>query len=376
MSKSLKELTSVLRSQIFTKESLKKIKDNLDKMGVTSDDPITIMHVCGTHEDTLMKYGIRYLLKRDLGDRVRMVAGPGCPVCVSPVQDIDFAIAISNLPNVIIASYGDMVRVPGSTRSLEDQRQRGRAVTTVYSVTDAVKMAVKHSNKRIVFLSPGFETTVPGTAVEVKNRPPSNFFVLSSHRLVPPALTILAELSELTLDGFILPGHVSIIIGENAYRPLVKKYQKASAIAGFEPLDILRGIASLTQQLKDGAPIVANTYGRAVTPKGNTKAQQYMDEVFQTVDAIWRGLGTFKASGLDFRPEYADLDARIVFADQVELEPTREMPPGCLCHKVVIGVIIPQECSLYLNGCTPEAPIGPCMVGLEGTCRISAIYGE
>ncbi|MFW9855104.1 MAG: hydrogenase formation protein HypD [Candidatus Thorarchaeota archaeon] len=376
MNRSLKELTSILRSQTYTKDVLMRIRQDLDKMGITSENPVTIMHVCGTHEDTLMKYGIRDLLKRELGERLRMVAGPGCPVCVSPVQDIDFAIALSNVPNVMITSYGDMVRVPGSTRSLEHQRKNGRDIRIVYSVTDAVKLSLRYKEKNIVFLSPGFETTVPGTAVEVMNKPPSNFFVLSSHRLVPPALNILAELSDLALDGFILPGHVSVIIGERAYESLVDRYQKASAISGFEPLDILQGISAVIKQLKDGIPKVINTYGRAVTHEGNIVAQKYINKVFQTVDAIWRGLGTFSDSGLDFRPEFAHLDARSVFGDQVQVEPTREMPPGCLCHKVVIGVITPHECPLYLTHCTPEMPIGPCMVGLEGTCRINAIYGE
>ncbi|MHA2362507.1 MAG: hydrogenase formation protein HypD [Candidatus Hodarchaeales archaeon] len=375
MKKPLEELISLLRSSETIKHIINQIKKDLDEIGVISE-PLSFMHVCGTHEDTLMKHGLRYMFSTMLNDRIRMVAGPGCPVCVSPVQDVDFAIAVSDLSKVIITSYGDMVRVPGSSRSLEEQRRKGSDVITVYSVTDAVKIAKNNSDKNIVFISPGFETTTPATAIEVLNRPPENFFVLSSHRLVPPALDVLMTLPELQLNGFILPGHVSVIIGEKAYTSFVDKWNKPVAIAGFEPLDLLQGISSVVQQIKDEKPDVKNAYGRAVTFEGNLRAQKAIHEVFHVVDAGWRGLGVFKDSGLEIRPEFAHLDARKEFIDQIELEPVQEIPPGCSCHRVVIGAIGPEECPLFQIECTPESPVGPCMVGLEGTCRIRAIYGD
>lgn len=376
MTDPLQKLVSNLRNQKPVKSLFQKMKENLDTLQFTHERPLVMMHVCGSHEDTLMKNGIRYLIKKELDNRIKMVAGPGCPVCVSPVQDIDFSVAVSDLPNTIITSYGDMIRVPGSTRSLEMQRQKGKDVLAVYSVIDAVKLAKRKPDKKVIFISPGFETTTPATAIEVLNNPPNNFFVLPSHRLVPPALEILMTLPELKIDAFILPGHVSVIIGANAYKEFVKHHRKPSAIAGFEPVDMLMGISSVIQQFVDDNPHVANMYGRAVTDEGNLIAQQSMNTVFEPVSAIWRGLGEFKGSGLDFRSEFSHVSAKEEFIGQIELETPQEIPKGCSCHRVVIGAIEPEQCPLYMTRCTPEKPVGPCMVGLEGTCRIRAIYGE
>lgn len=348
--------------------------ESLDKTKATRQTPFTLMHVCGSHEDTLMKHGLRYLFDTILDNRIRLVAGPGCPVCVSPVEDTDLAVAISKLPNVVVTSYGDMVRVPGSSSSLERERQKGAQVLTVYSVTDAVKMAREKPDKEVVFISPGFETTAPATAIELTNKPPENFSVLSSHRLVPPALEVLANLPDVNLSGMVLPGHVSVIIGRDAYKPFVDKYKVPSAIAGFEPLDMLLGVASVVDQLVSGEAQVANMYGRAVTDEGNQKALAVLSKAFKVVDATWRGLGVFEKSGMELSDEFAQYNARLRF--EVEVEPTKEIPDGCSCHEVVVGKIEPEDCPLFMSVCKPENPIGPCMVGLEGTCRIRAVYGD
>ena len=375
MSNALPQINSDLRNKKNVSILLKEIKEIVFSLpDVSTENPLTFMHVCGSHEDTLMKNGLRYLLTQDLENRIRMIAGPGCPVCVSPVADIDFSVALTDIPDTIITSFGDMIRVPGTSKSLEMQKMKGKKVITVYSITDAVKIARSNPTSKIVFISPGFETTTPATAIELENIPPENFFVLSSHRLVPPALEVLMTLPELHLDGFILPGHVSVIIGMKAYSEFLKNWRKPCAIAGFEPVDMLKGILSLVKQIKDKKPVIDNSYTRAVTYEGNTIAQKSISKVFEVVDASWRGLGVFKNSGLEVRQEFSNYNAREEFKDQIELGKIREMPKGCQCHRVIIGAIEPDECPLYKNRCTPEQPVGPCMVGLEGTCRINAIY--
>ena len=304
------------------------------------------MHVCGSHEDTLMKNGLRSLLITDLDNRVRMISGPGCPVCVSPVEDIDFAVAISDIPNTMITSFGDMIRVPGTSKSLEYQKMKGKKVFTVYSIIDAIKMAEQNPDNKVVFISPGFETTAPATAVQLQNNPPNNFFVLSSHRLVPPALEVLMTLPELHLDGFILPGHVSVITGMQAYANFFDHWHKPCAIAGFEPVDILKGILSLDKQIRNNKPLISNEYTRAVTYEGNKVAQQSIANVFEIVDASWRGLGVFNKSGLEINQKYSNFNARNEFGDQIEIGPVIEIPKGCQCHRVIIGAIEPSQCPL------------------------------
>lgn len=337
---------------------------------------ITIMHVCGTHEDTLMRHGIRFLLEKEF-PKIRMVAGPGCPVCVSPVQDIDFAFQIANkIPNSVLVSYGDMIRVPGTNGSLETARQQGKTVITVYSVSDAVKIAKKHPHREIIFISPGFETTAPTTAIELKNKPPNNFFVLSSHRLTPPALYLLSQHPDLDIQGFILPGHVSVITGSDYYRNFAEEHHIPSAISGFEPVDLILGISSVIKQLADGLATVHNTYTRAVKKEGNPIAKAALEEVFDIVDSRWRALGIIPRSGLELSENYSEYNARIKFEEIKKLvpDPKNDHPTGCMCAEVVIGKIEPTQCPLFKNRCTPETPVGPCMVGLEGTCRIRAIY--
>ncbi|MFW9929632.1 MAG: hydrogenase formation protein HypD [Candidatus Thorarchaeota archaeon] len=375
MNNKISLLTKELRNKQQIKDIFADIKPDYDFLD-KKFDLIPIMHVCGTHEDTLMKNGLRYLLTQEF-PKIKMISGPGCPVCVSPAQDIDIAIELSlKVPNAIITSYGDMVRAPGSHGSLEYARQQGASIITVYSILDAISIAKKNPDKEIIFISPGFETTAPTTAVELKNHPPLNFSVLSSHRLVPPALEVLVHLPDLQIKGFILPGHVSVITGSAYYLSFSDKYHIPCAIAGFEPYDMMLGVRSVLHQLRYQKAIIDNVYHRAVTEEGNVIAKNIMNEVYQIVDADWRGLGKFPQSGLEIAESYSAWNARIKFRAIIDKVPpiSRETPPGCSCPDVVIGKIEPEDCVLFKNACTPENPIGPCMVGLEGTCRIRALY--
>lgn len=377
MSQLLHKLQIELRNKEKIHIILKQIEEDYTYLSQLYES-IPIMHVCGTHEDTLMKNGLRYLLHQEF-PKMRLIAGPGCPVCVSPVTDIDLSLLLATkIKNSIITSYGDMVRVPGSYSSLEKARYNGAEIKTVYSVSDAVKLAHKYHDKEIIFISPGFETTAPATAIEIQNEPPENFSVLSSHRLVPPALDVIMSLPDLPIKGFILPGHVSVIIGSNAYTDIVKKWHISCAIAGFEPVDMIMGLASVLHQIRTETPLIDNAYPRAVTKEGNIIAKAALKDVFTIVDASWRGLGTFPKSGLEISDHYEQWNVHKKFEDVIQANTPlsiREIPPGCSCPEVVIGRKEPEDCKLYMHGCTPEKPIGPCMVGLEGTCRIRALYG-
>lgn len=324
-------------------------------------------HVCGTHEWTITHYGLRSLLP----ESVDVIAGPGCPVCVLPAAEIDEAIFLA-LEGVTLVTFGDLVRVPGSERSLQEARASGGDVRIVYGLGDAVKMAKRKPDKDFVFFAVGFETTAPSTAVEVLNKPPENFSFLVAHRLIPPAMELLLGVGDLHIDGFIAPGHVSTIIGIKPYEIFPKAYHMPTVVAGFEPLDVLFALSMLLQQIKDGEARLENEYNRSVTWEGNMKAQKLMQQVFNVVDGQWRGLGKLPLSALALKEEFATYDARKKYG--IKIERSRDLLPGCLCHLVMIGKIKPPECSLYMEACTPQTPKGACMVSIEGTCRIWAKY--
>jgi hydrogenase expression/formation protein HypD len=271
---------------------------------------------------------------------------------------------------VIITCFGDVLRVPGSKTSLLDAKAEGADVRIVYSVSDAVKMAEKESGKEFAFFAIGFETTTPSTAVEVVAKPPKNISFLVSHRLIPPAMKLLVEMKDLSLNGFIAPGHVSTIIGLEPYEIFPKTYGMPTVVAGFEPLDLLFGVYMILKQLSEGKPRLENEYVRAVNWEGNPKAQELMQRVFAIVDGGWRGIGTIEASKLKLRNEYAAYDANL--RHNVRVEHGVDLQPGCRCHLVIIGKIKPTECPLFMKACTPQKPVGACMVSIEGTCRIWA----
>ncbi len=329
-----------------------------------SRHPMRLMEVCGTHTLSIFRAGIRALLP----ERLRLVSGPGCPVCVTAQEEIDAFLALAKEEGVIITTFGDLVRVPGTRTSLQKERAKGRDIRVVYSSMDAVDIAVNNPERPVVFLGVGFETTAPTVAAAIlsaRQRGIQNFFVFSAHKRVPPALDMLLSLKTVRIDGFILPGHVSVVIGEKAYAPLVRDHRVPSVICGFEPMDILRGILMLVRQLESKTAKLENAYSRVVTREGNAKAMAVLREVFAPVDAPWRGIGVIEESGLQIRDKYARFDAKRAFSVTV---PESEAPRGCACGEVLTGVLMPPQCPLFRKACTPEDPVGPCMVSSEGTC--------
>lgn len=325
---------------------------------------IRIMEFCGGHTHAVFRFGLRELL----ADVVELRSGPGCPVCVTAAADLDRAIALANRPGVILTTFGDMLRVPGSHGDLQAARARGADVRVVYSPADAVALAREHPQQEVVFLGVGFETTAPGIAaalLQAEAQRVPNFSVLSLHKLTPPATCAILEAGEVALDGILGPGHVSAIIGSEAWDFLPRDYGIPVAISGFEPLDLLSAIAALVRAAIHEAPAVINTYARGVRARGNPVALDLLARLFEVRAAEWRGFGSIPASGLYLRPTFAHRDAALRFP--VELTSARE-PPGCRCGEVLRGVLAPPECALYGRLCTPRNPIGPCMVSAEGAC--------
>ena len=326
--------------------------------------PITLMEVCGTHTVAVFRHGIRQLLPKG----VRLLSGPGCPVCVTPNGEIDQAIALAGLPGVILTTFGDMLRVPGSRSSLQQARAAGADVRVVYSPLDAVRLAQTTPDRQVVFFAVGFETTSPavaGALVEAHRLGVPSFSALSAHKVIPPAMKVLLESGETRIDGFICPGHVSTIIGARPYEFIARDHGVPCVVAGFEPLDILQGIDMLVAQVGAAEARVEVQYRRTVRWDGNEAAQRYLAEVFEPQDVAWRGLGVIPQSGLKLRSAYQEFDAARRFP--LETPPEREHP-GCLCGAVLRGAKEPPDCRLFAKGCTPEHPVGPCMVSTEGTC--------
>lgn len=337
-----------------------------------SAGPIRLMEVCGTHTMAIFRHGIRSLLP----EGVSLLSGPGCPVCVTDQQEIDACIALSQLEEVIVATFGDLIRVPGTYTSLQKEMAEGAEVRVVYSAMDAVQLARQNPGKNVVFLGVGFETTTPTVAaaiVTAQKLKLTNFSVFSAHKTVPPALTALMSLPGVKVDGFLLPGHVSVIIGLNGYRSFFAKYRVPCVVAGFEPNDILQAILMLARQIGQGRHLLENAYPRAVNDEGNPKAREVMHQVFEPCEARWRGLGTIAASGLAIRKEYAQFDAVRRFRPAVvEMSP----PKGCACGEILTGAKTPLQCALFRAKCTPLTPVGPCMVSTEGTCAAYYRYHE
>ncbi len=333
--------------------------------------PIRIMEVCGTHTMSIFRHGLRQMLPPE----IHLVSGPGCPVCVTPQGIIDAFIAAAGHPRVIITTFGDMMRVPGSSGSLADARASGADVRIVYSPADAVQMAIQNPEHLVVFLSVGFETTTPliaASILEASRRKIENFCVFPANKTMPPPLRILMQDPALKVDGLLCPGHVSVITGSDAFSFLPEDYGLACAVAGFEPADILYGIAALAAQIESGQPCIENCYGRAVTEQGNLQAKRLVQEVFQPADAEWRGLGTIEKSGLDIREEYSlfDVTKRL----NVQIMPSSE-PAGCMCGSILKGISQPPDCPLFKRACSPASPVGPCMVSNEGTCSAWYRFG-
>jgi hydrogenase expression/formation protein HypD len=355
-----------LRSKRLIRETIKKIH------GLRLKRKVNLMEVCGTHTYTFFRFGLR----SQLAPYVNLISGPGCPVCITEDSYIDKAIYLSKDKRNVIATFGDLMRVRGSASSLYQERARGAQIEIVYSPYQALDLAKRYKDKRIIFLGIGFETTAPLIASVVRQAKRiglKNFLVLVGHRLIPPAMEALCQDPQINVDGFICPGHVSTIIGLLPYRVIVEKYKKGCVVCGFEPLDVVLGVYMLLLQVKKAYPKLENEYKRVVKKEGNTTARKIMYEVFQIGDGGWRGLGVIKESGLHLREEYRDFDAqRLIKVSLKERPPAR----GCLCGEVIKGKVTPFRCSQFRKRCTPIDPLGPCMVSFEGTCRIYYEYGE
>lgn len=330
------------------------------------------MEVCGTHTVSISRSGLRGLFKEVLELR----SGPGCPVCVTCQEDIDKTIELARLKGVIIATFGDMLRVPGSASSLEIERAAGADVRIIYSPLEAVILAVNHPEREIVLLGVGFETTAPAVALSIKEAMAhrvKNFSVLSLHKTVPRVLKALLEDRECVFDGLLLPGHVCAITGLHPFNFIARDYGVPAAVAGFEPFDILSGLEVLLGQLIAGQPSVVNTYRRLVSENGNEPALRVLEECLEPVDALWRGLGSIPSSGLSITAPYEFFDAALRFS--IELPPARNLVK-CRCGELLKGRILPPQCPLFANKCSPYHPVGPCMVSSEGACAAYYHYED
>ncbi|MFH2125886.1 MAG: hydrogenase formation protein HypD [Pseudomonadota bacterium] len=329
-----------------------------------STKPARFMELCGTHTMAIARHGLIQMLP----PTVELVSGPGCPVCVTATEEIDRAVKLAKEPGVIVATFGDLLRVPGSHSSLARERAAGAKVEIVYSPLDAIELARKPPGSQVVFLGIGFETTAPTVAAALlmaKQQGLENFSVLAAHKLLPPALAALLSGPELGLNGFICPGHVTTVIGTEAYEGVAAGYGLPCVVAGFEPADILATLLMLVKQVEAGQAKVEIQYRRAVSAQGNPQARALMGQVFSPVDAAWRGLGIIPLSGLEPGPGYEELDARRRF--DLEVPPACD-PPACRCGDVLRGLCRPPECKLFAKACNPSQPVGPCMVSQEGTC--------
>jgi len=338
----------------------------------SSKTPARFMEFCGGHTVTIFRYGIRQVLPKT----IEMVSGPGCPICVTANADLDKAIALAKVPGVIIATFGDMLKVPGSRSSLQKAKAEGTEVYTVYSTMDALKIAGDNPDKSVVFLGIGFETTAPTVAASILQageKGIKNYYVLSLHKLCPPVIRVLLDSGEVKLGGLVCPGHVSTIIGSHPWEFIASDYGIPCVVSGFEPLDILQSVNMLVGQVEKGQSKVEIAYRRGVRPEGNRQALKLMEQVFEPCPARWRGIGEVADSGLKLREKYKRFDAEAKFT--IEPGPTVE-PAGCICGDILRGVKTPSDCKLFGKVCTPESPVGPCMVSTEGSCSAYYFYGE
>lgn len=333
---------------------------------------VSVMHVCGSHEQAIAKFGLRSIFPRGLN----VIMGPGCPVCVTDMPEVDEAVVLAE-DGVVIATYGDMVRVPGTMKSLGDAQAEGGRVEVVYSAAQAVELA-RDTSREVVFFASGFETTAVATAAVVLGDVPSNFSVLSAHKYIPPVMEIVAEMPDTKVEGFLAAGHAATITGARIFERFVERHGLPVVVAGFEPLDVLAGLVKLVELIRDGTPAVANMYPRCVTPGGNRNAQEQLWKVFRSTGGRWRGIAHVPNGNLRLRDEYAQVDARKRF--KIDLRRLWNHAPSgltqvCICGEIMSGIAAPMDCPLFGKECVPDSPVGACMVSNEGTCKIWHQYG-
>jgi hydrogenase expression/formation protein HypD len=357
------ELFRDFRSRALAERCIRAIGE------LSSGEEYTFMHVCGTHEQSITKHGLRSLLPRN----IKLIAGPGCPVCVTPASDVDAAVELAEQGKTVL-TYGDALRVPGSELSLAQVRAKGGDVRVVYSIREAVKLARREPEREFVFFSIGLDTTAPSIAAEIRRGLPENLSILNALRLTVPVMELMLGMGDLHFEGYLAPGHVSAIIGAKAYEVLARAYGMPVVVSGFEPLDVLLSVAMLIKQVKAKEAKVENEYTRAVSYEGNPIAQRLVEEVFEVATVHWRGIGRVPSSGLKLREEYASHDARERYG--IGQHRSTDIRPGCSCHLVIIGKLSPRQCRMFGKACTPAKPYGPCMVSSEGTCNVAYRYGE
>ncbi len=350
------------------RDTCKALSDHIRDI---SRKTVTVMEVCGTHTVAMFRHGIRSLLP----SRVTLLSGPGCPVCVTPTGDLDALMDLCGRKDVLVATFGDLMRVPGSSGSFQDRRAQGADLRVVSSAMDALALAVDNPRKQVVFAGVGFETTAPTVAaaiMEAQRLDLSNFFVYSAHKLTPPAVAAVMGAGSATVHGLILPGHVCAMTGADYFRGVVRDCRRPAAVTGFDPVDLLRGIAVLIEALESAQTGLYNAYERAVSAEGNRSAMALMNRVFTVCDSRWRGIGTIPSSGLAIAEPYARFDAAQVFG----LYPSDVPDPlGCACGDILTGKTTPPSCPLFGKTCTPSHPVGPCMVSGEGTCAAYHHFG-
>lgn len=345
------------------------IARNVDAIG----RPVSVMHVCGSHEQAIARFGLRAVLPEGL----RLIMGPGCPVCVTDGPEVDEAVALATR-GARVCTYGDMLRLPGTSRSLADAQAEGGKVEVVYSVAQAAELARRHPGEEVVFFASGFETTAVATAAVALDAPPPNFSILSAHKYVPAAMTLVAGIEETAIEGYLAAGHAATITGWAIFEPFAARTGAPVVVAGFEPLDILAAIAKTVELVREGRPEVFNAYPRCVTREGNLPAQRILWKVFRTQAGKWRGIAEVPDGNLDLRPEWASLDARRrleIDVSAVRDETAVEEAKGCICGTIMLGLASPSDCALFGKTCVPETPVGACMVSSEGQCRIWHTYG-
>ncbi|RMH57238.1 MAG: hydrogenase formation protein HypD [Candidatus Hydrogenedentota bacterium] len=347
------------------------LRDSIAELAARLLRPVRLMEVCGTHTMSAARTGLHSLLP----ESVRLTSGPGCPVCVTAPGYVVASCDLARRPEVIITTFGDMLRVPGGGRTLEEESAKGADVRVVYSPLDALETAENHPEKCVVFLGVGFETTAPTVAasiLEARERNLRNYSVFAAHKTMPEAMRALLEAEDLAIDGFLCPGHVSVITGSDLYRFIVEEYAVPCAVTGFEPVEILLGVEALLRCLVEGRAEVVNVYRRAVRASGNIHAKKILEAVFEPCDSEWRGIGVIPRSGLAIREEFSDYDAARRFGVEI---PSIPVPKACICGEVLRGAMEPTECRLFGEACTPTRPIGPCMVSSEGACAAAYKYG-
>ncbi|WP_396611338.1 hydrogenase formation protein HypD [Haloferax sp. S1W] len=354
-------------------QKARAIADSLTQIASELDDPpATIMHVCGSHEQAIAKFGLRSMLP----DTVRLIMGPGCPVCITDMPEVDEAVALAE-QGVTVVTYGDMLKVPGTTKSLDDARAEGADVRVIYSAADAADIAAEEDGE-VVFFATGFETTAAPTAAVIQSDLPENLSVLSAHKYVPPAMDIVAEMPDTDIQGYLAAGNAAIITGSGVFEGLVDRHGLPVVVGGFEPLDILAGITKLVEMIRDDEAAVENAYPRCVTHEGNELAQERLWEVFEAVGGQWRGIAHIPNANLRIRDDYAAVNARERFEiDTSHLRDTSasRLADDCICGDIMAGVADPVDCAMFGEECTPESPVGACMVSSEGTCKIWHEYG-